>query len=387
MSHYLEEYAKCLGVKASKPVTQNHFFPVVAEKYITISSSDEIQSKHYNHFPLVLDLLRPHLHNLKIKVIQIEGKAALDGVECLLNASFRQKCFVMSRSLLHIGSDGVFSHLASSKSVPTVNLFGNVFANNNRPLFSGSSLNINLEPDWKIKPCFSNVDPNMEINKIKPETVAQAVLDLLNIKQKITFSTISIGDGFGQKICEVVPTCFSPLKEQHKQSNLFLRLDYGFNDDAFVKYCQNYKIGIISDKIINPQMLTPLAKNISRVCIFVGDEWETGDRQSHHIPQDYFKFLKSQNIECLLLVKNDELLGKARNAYFDQMVKPYKATPPEKPSGIKNESKFISSKIIVEGDKEYLSYAHWKKGLDNNNKVIDTEAFWEELEHFYIYEH
>ena len=69
------------------------------------------------------------------------------------------------------------------------------------------------------------------------------------------------------------------------------------------------------------------------------------------------------------------------------MVKPYKATPPEKPSGIKNESKFISSKIIVEGDKEYLSYAHWKKGLDNNTKVIDTEAFWEELEHFYIYEH
>ena len=46
----------------------------------------------------------------------------------------------------------------------------------------------------------------------------------------------------------------------------------------------------------------------------------------------------------------------------------------------------MSSLRIIEGGKEYLSYAHWKKGLDNNNKVLDTPEYWRESDHFYIYE-
>ena len=37
MAHLVEEYAKNLGVKFSRPVLKDHFFPINFDKYITIS--------------------------------------------------------------------------------------------------------------------------------------------------------------------------------------------------------------------------------------------------------------------------------------------------------------------------------------------------------------
>ena len=126
MSHFLEEYAKALGVCASKPIVQDHFFPLVATKYITISNEEAIPAKQYAHYPLVLDLLKSTLQAENIKVIQIGGKAPIEGIDQILNLSFKQQCFILSRSSLHLGCDGVLSHAASSKRIPTVNLFGNI---------------------------------------------------------------------------------------------------------------------------------------------------------------------------------------------------------------------------------------------------------------------
>ena len=75
-----------------------------------------------------------------------------------------------------------------------------------------------------------------------------------------------------------------------------------------------------------------------------------------------------------------------QNAYFDQVVKPYNQNKNSKLETVTENSKFFSAKYLVEDGKEYLSYAHWKKNLDNDNRVIDTPEYWEELDHFYIYD-
>ena len=386
MSHFLEEYAKNLGVKASKPVVQDHFFPLTTTKYITISNDEATPSKRYSHYNLVLELVRPVLKQRGIKVVQIAGRNPIEGVDQLLNLSFRQQSFILNESLLHLGSDGVLSHVASSKNTPTINLFGNSFPNNNRPLFSASALNINLSPKWDSKPCFSPEDPKKQINNIKPEVVAQSILKLLRINdQDINFSTLHIGAGFEQKIVEVVPTSFLPLDTRDK-FDIFLRLDYGYDQDSVIRYCQSYKLGIITDKVIQPHGLAPVSKNINRLCIFIDKEWEGDGDPSARIPNEYFKFLKNQGIECVLLLKNSEFLGRAQNVYFDQVVKPYNQNKNKKLENVTKNSKFFSGKYLVEGGKEYLSYAHWKKNLDNSNIVIDTPEYWEELDHFYIYE-
>ena len=89
MAHLVEEYAKNLGVKFSRPVLKDHFFPINFDKYITISLEKDNDSKVYPYFGMVINLLRPFLERAKIKVIQLGGKGAIEGVDEALNLSFK----------------------------------------------------------------------------------------------------------------------------------------------------------------------------------------------------------------------------------------------------------------------------------------------------------
>ena len=378
MSHLLEEYAKNLGVKISLPVVKDHFFPLTEDKYITLSNDDNVESKHYPYYDIVLNLLNPFLQRENIKVVQLGGKAKIEGVDAALNLSFKQQSFILSGSLLHVGSDNVLNHLASAKQIPTVNIFGNTFPETNRPIFSRSFLNVNLAPLWDKKPCFSTIDPKKQIAKIKPEQIAGSILDLLKInKNDLAFKTLHVGKSFKQKIVEIVPTVFKPIRLLENQIPL-IRADYGFDEDAFFKFCQSYKSSVYLDKLIQPQGLTHIAANIQTLFIFVDVGWDT-------IPSSYFEMLKNLNIECVLLAKNEKDISEIRNKYFDTPVRPYYSEK-KSPCSISAGSRFLSEKRIIEDGKEYLSYAHWEKGLDKNNEVLDTPEYWRESDHFYIYE-
>jgi hypothetical protein len=193
----------------------------------------------------------------------------------------------------------------------------------------------------------------------------------------INFRTKHVGATFGEVALEVVPTSFVPIQLAEGQQ-LFLRPDYDYNEAAFLEYAKNYRVSILSDKLIQPKGLKDIAGNIQGLFIFIDSLWDD-------IPDNYFKILKNWNIPVSLLVKDKGKLGKCRNKYFDLRVRHYH---PERPKieNLSPDAQFFSSKRLMEGGKEYLSYAHWKKGLDGNNKVLDTPDYWKELDHFYIYE-
>lgn len=378
MSHLIEEYAKNLGAKISVPIVRDHFFPLLIDKYITLSNDDNVESKHYPYYDIVLNLIKPSLQHENIKVVQLGGKSKIEGVDTALNLSFKQQSFILSRSLLHVGSDNVLNHVASAKQIPTVNIFGNTFPEINRPIFSKSSFNVNLAPVWNKKPCFSNSDPQKQINTIKPEKIAKSILNLLKIyKEPIKFKTLHVGESFKQNIIEFVPTSFNPINLLEGQIPL-VRADYGFNEDVFLRFCQSYKVSVYADKLLQPHGLKNISHNIQTFFIFVDNNWDT-------IPDSYFKILKNLNIECVLLVKNEKDLAPIRNKYFDTPVRSYR---PEKksPCKISDNTRFLSEKRIIKDGKEYLSCAHLKKGLDNANIVLDTPEYWRESEYFYIYE-
>ena len=379
MSHLLEEYAKNLGVKFSKPIVRDHFFPLKFDKYITIGEEVGNESKRYPYFNVVLSLLRPFLDRAKIKVLQLGGKERIEGADEALNLSFKQRGFVLSNSLVHIGPDGALNHLSSSKNIPTITLFGNTFANVNRPLFSKSSCsNLNLSPEWNKKPCFSAIDPQKQIASIKPEIIAQSILDFLDIeKEDIRFSTKHIGTSFLNKSVEVIPTSFSPLKLAPNQI-LSIRSDYGVDENSLLQYCQQYKSSICANKLIQPHGLHSIASNITNFFLLMESGWDD-------IPDSYFNTLKNLNINIVLLTKNKEDLPYLRNKYFDIPSNLYHEEK-EAPCEVTETTQFLSSLRLIEGGKEYLSYAHWKKGLDNNKKVIDSPEYWRESDHFYIYE-
>ena len=96
------------------------------------------------------------------------------------------------------------------------------------------------------------------------------------------------------------------------------------------------------------------------------------------------RYTSRGNISFILLSDKEEELSELRNKYFDQQVH-FKDDDKDKFDCPKN-AKFLTNKKIVEGEKVYTSYAHYKKGLDSCDKVIDSSDYWEESKHFYIYE-
>jgi hypothetical protein len=61
MPHLLKEYAKNLGVKISKPIVKEHFFPINFDKYITLSVDQNNSSKDYKHYGVVFFILKTFL--------------------------------------------------------------------------------------------------------------------------------------------------------------------------------------------------------------------------------------------------------------------------------------------------------------------------------------
>ncbi len=378
MPHLLKEYAKNLGVKTSKPIVKNHFFPIEFDKYITIGIDDENQSRNYKNYDIVFFILKPFLIKHGIKIVQLSGKSLIKGVDKALNIPFKQQAYVISKGLLHFGVDGALNHLSSLRAIPTVTLFGNTYANINKPLFSNSSLNVNLEPNWDKNPCFGSVDPKQQINTIKPEVIAQSIIDLLKKeKAKVNFKTIHQGSSFNQVIVEVVPSSFCNIQLQNNQE-IFLRLDYGFNQEAFIEFCKRYRCTIFTNKPINLEHVKLYSNNINNIFIFAKPSDDL-------IPDNYFNDLKSLNINPVILVKDKNHLSEIRNKYFDLVVKHYNPNA-EKPKDVSSKSKFLCTKHLIADGKKYPSYAHWKNNLDKNDKVIDSPEYWGESEYFYIYE-
>lgn len=377
MSHLIEEYAKNLGVKISEPVVNDHFFPIIPNKYITLNQAG-VSAKTYSHYDIVLSLLKPFLDRSGIKVIQMGGDKKIEGTDMALSVSFKQQTFILSKSLVHLGCDGALAQVASNKKIPTVTIYGNAFPANVKPFFSKSTINKSIEPKWNKKPCFAAEDPNRQIDTIKPEIIAQKVLDFLDIeKESIKFVTKNIGELFSKSVVEVIPTSFVPLKIPQDQE-VMVRADYGCDEVSFLQYCSNYKVSITADSLIQPNGLQKVAGNINRFFLFIDSSWDT-------IPASYFAVLKKLNIDLTMIVKNENDLNALRNKYFDTPVIPY-GEPQKAPCKLGDDSRFMSSLRLIEGGKEYLSYAHWEKSLDASNKVLDTPEYWRESKHFYIYE-
>lgn len=381
MSHVLEEYAKNLGVLISKPIVSEHFFPCRFEKYITIYCEDKIQSKKYLYYDMVFNLLKPFLREKNIKIIQIGVKdLILENADlCLSNLTFKQYAYIISKSILHIGIDNVYSHYASSKNIPIVNLFGNIYSSVSSGYWNKNNQK-NIEAKWLKKPCLNTFDPKSEINTIKPEEIVSKILEFISINKKINFNTIRIGDKFLNKIYEVVPTTFHQLPI-NKDTLIHLRVDYGFTEEAFMNYCANYKTWIISDKLIQPAALAKIQNNIQKISFIL-------NKNSDEVPSKYLDLLKSLQISFEFLIEDEEDLGYFKNKYFDYDVNPYK-TKNKKPDNIASSARFISSKIIYENNIEYPSKAHWlikNKNIDNSMNILDNDEYWDELDYFYIYE-
>ena len=242
MSHIVEVYAKELGVKISKPYITEHFYPLQAEKYITIHNSNKMMAKDYDFWDLVLFLLKKPLHNNEIKIIQVGGKEdkKISGVDFYeMGNSYKHMNYIIKNSMMHVGVDSLPAHVASVYDKPSVVLYGNTFKDTCKPIWNKNNKAICLEPDFsECLPSFSASEINKRINEIKPELVAQNILDQLNIKEKVDFKTVRAGRNFHHSLVEIVPNFFGESKEL-KDKVISLRADIHFDEQNIFKWSRH----------------------------------------------------------------------------------------------------------------------------------------------------
>ncbi|MFZ9847481.1 MAG: glycosyltransferase family 9 protein, partial [Flavobacteriales bacterium] len=375
-----------LGVKIGKPVFEPHYMPVIDDKYITIHVDNKIDSKYYEYFPEALELLKNILTPRGYKIYQIGGgddPTIKEADKSYLGFSRKQTAYIMRGSSLHLGIDSFPIHLASVYDVPIVALYSHIYPQHARPYWSSSNKVKILEADRNgNKPSYNYQERPKTIHTIKPEEIVQSVCELLNIQWTKSIETQFIGDDYCTRCVEIIPNFFGESNEL-KNYTLNIRMDYFFNEDSLIQWCSQYKVGIVSDQPIHPEILNRYRNNIKQITFLIND--------TQTFSLKYLETVKNLGIDMVGECGNKERLSEIKEYYFDFLIEPEKDLDNETINKIRQKKnlRFLTKKDIFASGKRYYSKAHFDADIEAKEKwgdTIDNLSFWRDLDYYYIYE-
>lgn len=383
--HLVEQYALSCGVKIDKPHIEVSYFPVVPQKYITIHSSNRIQSKTYDLYKDALELINPFLEKANIKIIQIgeTGEEKLPYCQSLLGrTNIKQAAFVIKNSILHLSTDSFSTHVASGFEKKIVSLYSTSYKECCGPYWGNKSDHILLEPDRdKHKASFSDTENPKTINEIMPEKIAQGVLDLLDLKHNINdIETFHVGQMYHGQSVAIVPDHTMPQSFiQGQPVNIWGHAH--FNEENIIKWAINRKSNIFIDKPLNTKYLNTIKNNIHQINFFLNDENENCEQ--------FFSDIKKIGIRLQLICEDKEKIKTTRLKFFDWDVHLLEKTTKKDLDNVDklcNNSRYKSSQLVCSNKKIYASKAAWKNSIEGDHKeIIDCPEFWEDLVNLKIY--
>jgi len=309
--HILEQYAVNCGAKVSRPYILEEYYPIAfKEKYICIHSGSGMESKNYDYFQEVIDLMMPHFQQKQIKIIQIGGpnEKLIRGCLDARGSSKRQMAYIINNSQLYLGNDTMSLHFASYYQKKIVCVSTVLYKSNFYPYWSKKEDYTILESHRNgNKPTFSAQENPKTINLINPEDIAIEVLNKLNIKNNLNkIKTIFLGEFFNHLIFNVVPDHL--VQKNATINHIISRMDLLHNEKILNEQLKLIKTVITCNEPIDIDLLKNNRDNIIAVNCFVQDEFM--------LP--FVKNLKSLNIKYQLFSYLDkENLNKYKLDYID----------------------------------------------------------------------
>lgn len=384
MASLLDSYSSYLGViPKEKPILNLSFFPC-PEKFITIHGGDnKIPSKTYEYFPEVISLIKPILHKMGIRIVQIGGPQdiPIDGVDDrFLGLTYNQTFYIQSKSLLHCGIDSMPIHSASALGIPVVALYGHIFPEQSPVNWLPKSKTIILEPDWNgRKPSYSPHESPKMIRTIKIEQIVQATFDLLGLNVNIDMKTLRVGNDYHEPVMEIIPDFFAE-NPALKNGVLHFRMDLAHNEPCLFHWLKSgYRANIITSQPIDAEALKQFKGQIHRITLIADNP------ESYTI--DYVKSVKSLGLDVLMMGINSENISWVREKFFDYSVESLDRPERSIVDKIPPHAKFFSKKQVHSNGKIFPSIAHYKQNIpfQKANRIIDSDDFWLDLEYYYFY--
>lgn len=402
MSKLIDVYSRSCGLEIDEPFLQEKFFPLEEKLYFTIQGSSGQESKCYDFFTEVLEIISPLLSANKITVLQLGAKEdkPIAGCKHLMGATtLAQSYYILRRSLLHIGNDSWLAHAAGALKVPLVSVYGSTSSWNHGPYFYNKDKTVLIDSHrWKNVPSYST-EGKKTVNLIKPEQVSNAILKVLGIQQEVPQDTILMGLGYKEVVLEVVPNfVVSPNFLEGRPLNI--RMDYYFDENNLANIISTgRKVNIFTNKPINPALLSHFKPNIGQIYYEISMEDSP----------EYIKEVKKIGVPIKFFTKSDseDFVSDLRAKFFDAHNAIDKITLPTKQNYLEDAASYNdistealpepstlyhrSNKYILSEEKIFVSKAAWRQNLpivnlqSNVQKVIDSPDFWEDYHHFRIF--
>jgi hypothetical protein len=379
--HIIERLALSAGVKIGKPRIYQEFFPLATAKYITLHTTTK-QSKSYDYFPEVIELLGPILKKHGIDIVQIGDKEnkVINGIyNTCGQTTLNQTAYVLAGSLLHLGVDSFPVHISSGidPEKKIVALYSNNYVNCVLPFWTQPENRILLEPKRAEgeKPSFAFEENPKSINTISPELIARSVCELLGLDFPFTHETIHIGKKIRERHLEIIP---SRAISVSGETPIVIRMDKEFNEENLAKQLRENKCYVITDKPIREEILKTFKSQIMV-------QYEILEDNSPEFVENLIRLGVPYSLVSHL---STEKINKIKSNYIDLGV--IEGRVPEK-IDFEDVSRlrYRSAKIITKNAEKYYSH----QGVENNEKiekegefhpVKDTELFWRDSEYYHI---
>jgi hypothetical protein len=370
--HLIERYALATGSKIGKPFIVKKFYPIDAEKYITLQNSSGMPAKCYDYFQDVINLILPKLNENGYKIVQIGGQedTALDGcIHLQGKTTINQTAYILDNSSLHLGNDSFAIHMCSAFNVPTVGLYSVTL-----PEIAGAywgDKNIGLKPSDSHKPSFNPNESPKTVNLIKIEDIVSSVNKLLFNSDDLKIKTIFTGDRYKDKIIETTA-------DQVIDINFFandvlnIRLDYSeslteLEFGCMLQNIANRKCSIITNKPFNCLPFVQFKNNLTMVIYEVTNSADIlfiDQMDKHGIPYICIFDISSAD-QDMIQERKFQLMEYCGIQEFNKI--------PNKYPNIENSFKFKTNRILLSNQKAYNSRSCHLEGIsiDSPNDFIE----------------
>ena len=391
--HLLERYALACGSKIGKPFIVKKFFPVNADKYITIQNSSGMPGKCYDYFQDVVNFIFPKLEKNGYKIVQIGGAEDKPIHGCVLlngKTNINQTAYIIDNSSLHIGNDSFAIHMASAFNVPTIGLYSISIPEISGPYWDNKK--INLLPSENHRPSFNPNEVPKKVNLIKIEQVVSSINKILFNTDDINLETIYIGNRYNHNLLETMPDqSISP--EFFNGLVLNIRFDYcdTIDEKIIISSLQNLssrQCCIITDKSFQIEPFLQFKNNISAIIYDVtnGADAKFVENLNKFGIKNVCVFNKTGNTEENLLNRKFELMEICGVEEFHKI--------PENIPSLSDSMKFKTNKILLANGKIYNSRACQLEDISTSglneeisvSRIKNKDIILEDLDHSYIYQ-
>jgi hypothetical protein len=390
MPKVLTAYANSCGMQLSE---SPHKFPTIfyptPNKYITISNGADNNNKSYDYYHDVIDLIINQLKENGFEIVQVgfESDTPLSNtIDLRGKTNFRQSCFVIQNSHLHIGNDYIWNHVAGSFQVPLIGVYGASPINSTLPYYLGDCKFFDGKPDNSRH----NYGVGKKyVNNNKPEEIAKTILNNLGLKSTINIETHYIGEDYSISQVDIIPN-FPVQPNIFKNMKVVLRCDIDLNLNALGQALMYYSAGIITDKPIPMNLIHSFKKNIAFIYYIIKSDYS----------KEFIKQIHSSGINYVLISQLEgEELANIKLDLFDYNQVHKKA--PFDTNKINSDLLFKTNRLFIGVAKtessnsnpitSYPSVYHYKNNIPfqpNQNKIgeaISSLDFLDSCESYYFF--